>query len=88
MEKPGCHHTVSIEYFSSSCNVIWHWYGPQNPPKMMSFVSAYEAWEFAVSQLRQIFYDAYFRDYAINLEEQCSKCGRTPLNFIGLLHPK
>jgi hypothetical protein len=80
MEKLDCHHIVSIAYRSDSCDVVWHDF--PFSPEMKSFVSTDEAWEFAVDKLREIFYEADFRDDAIDLEEQCSKCGRTPLNFI------
>jgi hypothetical protein len=83
MEKPGCHHIVSIAYRSDSCDVVWHDF--PFPPEMKSFASTDEAWEFAVDKLEEIL---ELRGYAVDLDEECSKCGRTPLNFIGLSVPE
>jgi hypothetical protein len=54
-----------------------------NPEEMKSFSSFADAWEFASNKLREIFYYTDLKDCAIDLNEQCPECGKTPLDFIG-----
>lgn len=81
MEKSNCRHTVSIVYHSDSCDVVWN--DLPNRPETQSFESTTEAWEFATDKIKEIFWETELKDCAIDLDEQCTKCGQVPLKFIG-----
>lgn len=75
--------TVIILFLLFIIQIHVMWNDLPNFPEIQSFESTTDAWEFATDKIKEIFGETELKDCAIDLDEQFSNCGQTPLKFIG-----